>query len=78
MGGRTIWKHWDRRARGDYRWRCDYCGFWWQRSKLRIDGSGLYVCPDEGMGEDAVTLTETNIALTPDSESKRDPGKGYY
>ena len=34
---------------------------------LRIDGAGLYVCPDEGDGADSVTLTEENIELTPDA-----------
>lgn len=61
---RTIGRHWPH-ARGDYVEQCDFCGVPWPRSQLRVDGSGLYVCPDEGDGDDAVTLSDDNAAMTP-------------
>jgi hypothetical protein len=30
----------------------------WPRSKLRLDGAYRLVCPDEGPGDDYVTMTE--------------------
>ena len=77
MSGHTIWRHWPRQSRGDFAWRCDYCGMAWRRSQLRIDGSGLYVCPDDE-GTDTVTLTETNLALTPEAGNRGTPGQGFY
>jgi hypothetical protein len=70
MAGRTIGWHWPRSALGDYTWRCDYCGVAWRRSQLRRDGAGLLVCPDEGPGEDAVTLSEKNQDLTPEPDTQ--------
>ena len=46
--------------RGDYRARCAYCGVHWYRSEMWVDGSGNLVCPDEGDGRDAVTLSKLN------------------
>ena len=66
MAGRTIGKHWDRSVKGDFAWACDYCGVKWRRSQLRVDGSGLFVCPDEGPGLDNLTLEEGNQDLTPE------------
>ena len=34
----------------------------WRRSQLRVDGSGLLACPDEGRGADGVTLDKINAA----------------
>lgn len=60
---RTIGKRWPKTApRGDYQAACDYCNVMWRRSQLRRDGAGLLVCPDEGDGRDAVTLSELNAA----------------
>jgi len=44
--------------KGEYVSRCDYCGTLWHRSKLKKDGAGLYYCPQEGDGLDAVTLSK--------------------
>ena len=43
--------------RGDFHCHCDICGVLWYRSQLRRDGAGRLVCPDEGDGLDAVTLS---------------------
>jgi hypothetical protein len=62
---KTITRTWPSNApRGDVQAKCDYCGVRWRRSQLRMDRSGLLVCPDEGPGLDAVTLSEGNAALS--------------
>ncbi len=56
---RTIGRHWPSSApRGDYPAYCDYCGVKWRRSLLKRDAAGLFRCPDEGNGRDAVTLAQ--------------------
>ena len=62
---RTITRHWPADApRGDTQAACSYCGVRWRRSQMRLDRSGLLVCPDEGDGRDAITLSEGNAALS--------------
>lgn len=39
---------------------CDYCGVYWMRSRMRLDASGYYACPDDQSGRDAVTLSRQN------------------
>ena len=77
MAGHTIWRHWPRRMRGDFAWMCSYCGMAYPRSQLKVDGAGLWVCKEDE-GGDVVSLTEMNQALTPDSNSKTNPSRGYY
>lgn len=64
---RSIGRHVHSRVKADYVATCGYCGMPWLRSSLRIDGSGLYVCPQEGKGRDAATLDEINQARTPNN-----------
>jgi len=44
---------------------CTVCGSLWPRSKMRRDGSGQLICPDEGDGRDAVTLDRANARIRP-------------
>jgi hypothetical protein len=46
----------------------------WQRSKLRKDRKGNYVCPDEGQGEDEISLDEQNRAMTPEAYGEQNRG----
>jgi hypothetical protein len=65
--------------RGDHRARCAYCGVVWMRSKLRLDGAGNLVCPDEGEGRDAVTLSRLNADAARQASknfAKKDRHKG--
>lgn len=41
---------------------CDYCGTLWDKRDLHRDAQGLWVCPQEGTGRDAITLTKANVA----------------
>lgn len=50
----------------------------WKRSALRKDGAGLFVCPQEGPGRDAVTLTRLNQDRTPIIEAEAATGKDTY
>lgn len=74
----TIGRKWNSRIKGDYAWKCDYCGMMWKRSKLRKDGAGLFVCPQEGPGRDAVTLTRLNQDRTPIITAENSSGQGNY
>lgn len=56
---KTIPRNWPRKP-GDYPAMCDYCGVMWPRSKLWRDRAGNLVCPQEGLGADAVTLAMEN------------------
>lgn len=48
---RTIPPNWPNFASSqDYPAKCDFCGVVWPRSRLRKDGNGRLVCPDEGRG----------------------------
>ena len=77
---RTIGRKWPSSApKGDFQCMCDYCGVQWRRSQLRRNRAGLLVCPDEGNGRDAVTLSEQNAAGAQEYASRlgrqrRDPG----
>lgn len=73
---RSIGRFWTRKP-GDHVETCDYCGMPWFRSQLRVDGAGLFVCPQEGRGRDAVTLTELNEARTPIDAGVVGTGKAY-
>jgi ribosomal protein L37AE/L43A len=55
-GGRKI------RAGETARYLCDYCGTRWDSRELYRDAAGLWTCPQEGKGRDAVTLTRANVA----------------
>jgi hypothetical protein len=56
---RTIPRNWHGRINGGTA-TCGICGVRWPRAKLRYDGEGQLVCPDEGRGLDGVTLERMN------------------
>lgn len=74
---RTIGTRLGRKIPGDYVAQCAYCGANWRRSKLRRDGSGQLVCPDEGDGLDRVTLDEINASFRPRPPLNGGDGGGY-
>jgi len=58
---RTIGRKWPkRRLDGDFTAMCDYCGVHWRFFQMRRDRAGYLVCPDEGPGLDALSLSEAN------------------
>jgi hypothetical protein len=67
-----------RRIRSGERSRalCSYCGTRWDRDKLYRDAAGLLVCPQEGRGRDAVTLTRENVAASREFAHARKPELG--
>lgn len=77
--GRTVGK----RIRPGERARalCDYCGALWDRRKLRVDGAGRLVCPDEGPGRDGVTLSRLNAEHAQawaERQGRHDPPDGTF
>lgn len=62
---RTIGKHWPRRVRGDYPAICSICGVPYPRSSLVKKADGLWYCPNDRDGRDAVTLSRLNAARRP-------------
>lgn len=74
MAGRTIGRHWPKTAKGDYVWKCDWCGVRWPMSQLTRKPGGLLACPDDVRGKDELELTEGNQARTPEP-IVRGPGR---
>lgn len=73
----TLKRNWGRSAaHGDFQAMCDYCGVMWPRSRLYRDGSGLLVCPHEGLGKDLVTLSEENARAASEDRMIRPIGDG--
>ena len=61
---RSFGRHTGRGAATAYPVACAVCGVTWARSKMRYDGSGQLVCPDD-YGRDAVTLDRLNARVRP-------------
>lgn len=57
---RTLPRSWKGRPRGDYAALCSICGVPWPRSRLVKKADGLFYCPDDVRGRDAVTLSRLN------------------
>lgn len=62
---------------GDYTAMCSHCGVVWYRSEMWVDRQGLLVCPDEGKGRDAVTLSELVAQTSARPKRRVIPRDGY-
>ncbi len=62
---RTVGRHRPKSSpKGDYLTFCSYCGTAYLRSQLYVDSTGLFVCPDEGVGLDVIATEQANLDMT--------------
>ena len=61
----TYGRHRGRGTATAYPVACAICGSLFPRKRMRYDGQGQLVCPDEGRGHDAATLDRLNSNVRP-------------
>ncbi len=70
----TYGRHYGPGTATAYPVMCSVCGVVWPRSRMRYDGSGQLICPDEGNGRDATALDRAQARIRPLKQKGRSDG----